>query len=94
MDNLRPYLITTDFRGVFFGYAKDVTGDRIYLKDARTCIYWPASVGGFLGLASEGPGKGSRVSATADIELRTVTTVSPVSAAAEKAWKEADVYRG
>ena len=91
---LKPYLVTTDFRGVFFGYASDVSGDRIALKNARACIYWPSTVGGFMGLAADGPAKGSRIGATADIELRTITTVSPVSEDAAKRWVEADVYRG
>ena len=91
----RPVLVTTEFRGVFFGFAEDTTGDNITLTNARNCIYWPAINGGFAGLASEGPAKGSRIGATVDkIDLRKVTSVAEVSENAVKAWTEAKVYRG
>ena len=91
----RPVLVTTEYRGVFFGYAVDTSGDTITLTDARNCIYWPSANGGFLGLASEGPAKGSRIGARiGKIELRKVTAVLEVSDAAVKAWEAADVHRG
>lgn len=57
----RPVLVTTEYRGVFFGYASDTSGDTITLKRARNCIYWPSGNGGFGGLAAEGPAKGARI---------------------------------
>ncbi len=91
----RPVLVTTEFRGVFFGYATDTGGDTIKLKRARNCIYWPAGNGGFGGLASEGPAKGARIGARVDeIELRKITAVAECSAAAVEAWEAANVYRG
>jgi hypothetical protein len=93
--NLRPVLVTTEFRGVFFGYADDTNGDNITLTNARNCIYWSSSNGGFGGLASEGPAKGSRIGARIDkIDLRKITSVSEVSADAVAKWESADVYRG
>ena len=56
---MRAVLVTTEFRGVFFGYASDTSGDTISLTGARNCIYWPSENGGFLGLASKGPVKGA-----------------------------------
>ena len=92
---LRPVLVTTEFRGVFFGYADDTSGDNITLTNARNCIYWPSANGGFGGLASEGPAKGSRIGARVDkIDLRKITSVSEVADDAVKAWESADVYRG
>ncbi len=41
----RPVLVTTEYRGVFFGYAADTKGDTIILKRARNCIYWPSTNG-------------------------------------------------
>jgi len=35
----RPVLVTTEYRGVFFGYADDTTGDTIILTKARNCVY-------------------------------------------------------
>ena len=92
---LRPVLVTTEFRGVFFGYADDTSGDNITLTNARNCIYWSAATGGFGGLASEGPAKGSRIGARIDkLDLRKVTSVSEVSEQAALAWESANVHRG
>ena len=83
----RPVLVTTEYRGVFFGYAEDTSGDTIKLRRARNCIYWPPSNHGFLGLAQSGPHKGARVGPAADIELRKVTSVTECSAEAVTAWE-------
>ena len=94
-NKLRPVLVTTEFRGVFFGYADDTRGDNITLTNARNCIYWSSANGGFGGLASEGPAKGSRIGARVEkIDLRKITSVSEVSADAAFKWENADVYRG
>ena len=91
----RAVLVTTEFRGVFFGYAADTSGDVITLSNARNCIYWPSANGGFGGLASEGPAEGARIGARVEkLELRKITSVAEVSEAAAKAWEAANVYRG
>ena len=91
----RPVLVTTEYRGVFFGYAEDTSGDTITLTNARNCIYWPSANGGFGGLASDGPAKGARIGAViTTLELRKITSVSEVTAAAVGTWEAANVYRG
>ena len=91
----RPVLVTTEYRGVFFGYADDTSGDVIVLTNARNCIYWPSANGGFGGLASEGPAKGARIGARVDkLELRKITSVAEMTEGATKAWEAANVYRG
>ena len=85
----RAVLITTEHRGVFFGYATDTSGDIIALRAARNCIYWPSSNKGFLGLASEGPHRGSRIGPAADIELRKITAVAVCTPEAVAAWEKA-----
>lgn len=91
----RPVLITTEFRGVFFGYAEDTSGDTVVLTNCRNCIYWPRTQGGFVGLASEGPANGARIGAKiGKAELRKVTSVLEVEPAAVKKWEAASVYRG
>lgn len=91
----RPVLVTTEYRGVFFGYAENTSGDTIVLRGARNCIYWSAATGGFMGLAAAGPAKGSRIGARVDqIEVRKVTSVAEVSSAAANAWNEASVHVG
>jgi hypothetical protein len=84
----RPVLVTTEFRGVFFGYATDTSGDTIQLKRARNCVYWSSDVKGFVGLATTGPTRSCRVGPAADIELRKVTSVVEVQPVAVKAWED------
>jgi hypothetical protein len=91
----RPVLVTTEFRGVFFGFADDTSGENITLTQARNCIYWPMSQGGFAGLAAEGPVNGARIGSMVDkIDLRKVTSVIEVTNAAAERWIAAEVYRG
>ena len=83
----RAVLVTTSYRGVFFGYAEDTSGDVIHLKRARNCLYWSSSVRGFLGLAATGPDQRCRIGPAADIELRGVTCVALVTEEARQAWE-------
>lgn len=93
--SMRAVLVTTEYRGVFFGYAADTTGDTIHLEAARNCLYWPSENGGFLGLAAEGPAKGARIGARANrLDLRKITAVVEVTPAAVEKWEAANVYRG
>jgi len=91
----RPVIVTTEYRGVFFGFADDTSGDTIVLKRARNCIYWSAQTGGFMGLASIGPGKGSRIGETVkSVELRRITSVVEMTDEAAKAWEKEPAYVG
>ena len=85
----RAVLVTTAHKGVFFGYAKETGGATIKLRAARNCIYWPSENKGFIGLASVGPVKGSRVGPAADIELRDITCVAECTTDAAAAWESA-----
>lgn len=85
----RPVLVTTTHRGVFFGYAKETSGDTIELTRARNCIYWSSDVQGFMGLAAKGPSSGCRVGPPATIELRGITSVVAVTPEAEAKWNAA-----
>lgn len=93
---MKPVLVTTEFRGVFFGYAEgDTSGENLTLTNARNCIYWPSKNGGFGGLAVEGPVEGARIGAVIPkIDLRKVASVADVSPEAVAAWEAANVYRG
>lgn len=83
---LRPVVVTTAHRGVFFGYAGDTDGETIALKESRLCVYWSSDVRGFMGLAANGPNKSCKIGPPADITLRNITAVLEVTPAAEKAW--------
>lgn len=85
----RPVLVTTAHRGVFFGYAKDVSGETITLRAARLCVYWTSDIRGFMGLAAVGPGSGCRIGPPADIELRAITAVVSVTSEAVAKWEVA-----
>jgi len=85
----RAVLVTTEHRGVFFGYAHETDGEIIKLRSARNCIYWPPSQKGFLGLASHGPVDGARIGPAANIELRDITCVAECTPEAIEKWEKA-----
>ena len=85
----RAVIVTTEHRGVFFGYATDTGGDVINLRSARNCIYWSRAVRGFMGLAATGPDKASKVGPAADIEVRKITSVIECTSKAIAAWESA-----
>lgn len=85
----RAVLVTTSYRGVFFGYATDTGGDTIKLRAARNCIYWPREQKGFLGLAKDGPLDGAKVGPPADVELRGITCVAEVTPEGTQRWEAA-----
>jgi hypothetical protein len=92
MAKAKAVLVTTEFRGVFFGYVKDDENvpAEITLTGARNCIYWSADIGGFLGLSTKGPNKDCRIGpAVSAITLYKVTSVTDVEPAAVKAWESA-----
>lgn len=83
----RPVLVTTSYRGVFFGYATNTDGDVIKLRAGRNVVYWPAEQKGFLGLAKDGPLKDARVGPPADIEVRSITCVAECTPEAVARWE-------
>lgn len=85
-------LITTIHRGVFFGYVNpdDLYKDVIEVERMRCCVSWAVSTKGFLGLATYGPNKESRVGpAPPRAILRGVTSVAECTPEAVKAWEAA-----
>ena len=92
----KAIIVTTAHRGVFFGYVSpklDLTKKTITLKNARLCVYWCASVKGFMGLGVTGPLEGSRIGPrTPKIILQDVTSVIEPTKQAIKAW-ESDLWK-
>ena len=85
-------LVTTEFRGVFYGEVKDKSKlpKEIILANARNCIYWSSDVGGFLGLAKVGPSSGCRIGKqVSKLTLYKITSVTPVAEEAIKKWEKA-----
>lgn len=84
----RPVIITTEFRGVFFGYAEDTSGDSAHLTGARMAMIW-GTTRGINELAETGPTSKSEISARADIDIRKITAVFEVTPEAAAAWEAA-----
>lgn len=82
----RAVLVTTSYKGVFFGYAKDTDGDTIKLRNGRLCVYWGADLRGFMGLASHGPSASCKIGPAGDIEIRSITSVTEVTPEAAAKW--------
>lgn len=82
-------IVTTEHRGVFFGYATKTDGETIKLKRARLCVYWSADMRGFMGLASAGPSASCKIGPPADIQLRNITAVVSVTPEAVSKWEAA-----
>ena len=88
----KAVVVTTEHRGVFFGYVLDDSKApaQITLSRARNCVYWAANVRGFLGLASSGPLEGSRVGPPApEFTVYGLTSVAACTPEAVEAWERA-----
>jgi small nuclear ribonucleoprotein (snRNP)-like protein len=88
----RHVLVTTAHRGVFFGtLASEESHAEVVLTAARNVISWSGRRG-FLGLASHGPERESRIGSTAErIRLYDVTSITDCTAAAVacfRGWPE------
>lgn len=85
----RAVLVTTQHRGVFFGYEESREGTTIILRRARNCVRW-SNTKGFLGLAESGPNEQCRIGPAADkLELLNVTSIAEVTPAAVDKWEAA-----
>lgn len=87
-----PVIITTQHRGVFFGYVEenaDLEARALSIRHAKMAIRWNTTKG--IGeLALSGPNDGSIIGAEADIAaLHDVTCVWYVTQEAAKKWDEA-----
>ena len=86
----QPLVVTTEWRGVFFGYGEVPTDNEsrvITLRDCRMCVSWDASIKGMPALASGQSISRCRVSAPApSVKLYGVTGVFEANKKAEKEW--------
>ncbi len=84
-----PVMVTTEHRGVFFGYEESRKGSVITLSRARMCVSWEGGLKGVLGLAATGPSQHCRVGPAVErLELLGVTAVSSVTKDAIKRWEK------
>ena len=90
-EGLDPVVVTTEHRGVFFGFVDPgAKSDKsLTLKRCRNCIHWAASIGGFLGLANIGPDSKCRIGMEApSVLLHDITSVADCTEMAALAWCE------
>mgnify|MGYP000738900063 CR=1 FL=1 len=89
---MKAVIITTEYRGVFFGYVEDdtdLTKTTLGLKNARMAIRWQTTKG-IAELAKEGPNGDSIIGDVADWPvIHKVTGVIFVTQKAEIKWMEA-----
>lgn len=86
----KPIIVTTEHRGVFFGYGVPSDADTIRIEDARMVVYWSADVRSVVGLAANGPSAGCKIGPKAPaIILRKVTAVIECSDEAARKFEEA-----
>jgi len=92
-------LVTTERRGIFFGYATAADIARVpdtktlAVKSCRNAWQWKTAQG-FLGLASIGPQEGSKIGARApESTLTQITSVSRCTPEAIEAWESAQWAR-
>jgi hypothetical protein len=85
----RAVMVTTEFRGVFFGYMDEPPADgSITIKKARNCVYWSQDVKGFMGLAAVGPSKDCKIGpAVPSITINQITAVIEVTPEAAEKWE-------
>lgn len=85
---VKALVVTTEHRGVFFGYGEPTDADTIKLEDVRMCVYWPEQNHGVLGLAAQGPLKGAKIGPAVPVAtIRGVTAVFECTAEAAAAWE-------
>ena len=85
-----PVLVTTEFRGVFFGDLESYDEEKRFavLKNARNCVLWSADVKGVFGLAVTGPTSGCRIGPRMKgIRLEKVTAIINATEEAVTAWE-------
>jgi hypothetical protein len=85
----RAVVVTTEHRGVFFGYlVGEPAKEKVLLRRARNCVFWSTDVLGFVGLAERGPTKSCRVGPAAEeMTLFGITSVLVCSPASVEAWE-------
>lgn len=86
----KAVVVTTQYRGVFFGYLVRRNGDSVVLDGCRNCVRWSSELRGFIGLAKHGPTTNCRVGPACDgAELLGVTAIFSATDEAAAMWEMA-----
>lgn len=90
MKKKKAVVITTEFRGVFFGYVADdkKLPAEIVIENARMCVYWSSDVKGVIGLAATGPTKGCKIThSVPEVKAYKVTAILNCTPEATEKWE-------
>lgn len=90
-----PVMVTTQYRGVYFGYVEgefaDLAGQvdgAILLRHMRNCVWWDAELHGLGGLATRGPNVASKIGPAAPRGIvNQITGIWAVTPEAALAWE-------
>lgn len=87
---LRPVIVCTTHRGVFYGLTDKTNeeilkDDIVHLTGCMMAIYWGTSRG-VMQLAATGPTATTKASLRADITVKSITSVFNVSEEANQKW--------
>lgn len=90
--NRIPVLVTTEHRGVFFGYIDeaDATKDQVKLYEKQMCTYYSSDMRGVFGLAKFGPSKTCKIGAPVPWAIiKNITSIVLCTEEAAKNWAKA-----
>lgn len=83
-------VVVTNGNAIYCGWTAEPEAEVMRLRAARQAVYYSAETHGLLGLAANGPAKGSRIGPPADIPaLRNISQVIECSPEAVKTWEDA-----
>ncbi len=91
MSTKKPVIVTTEHRGVFFGYVENDSElpISVELSGVRNCVYWSQQTKGVLGLAAKGPNSDCRIGPKIpDAKIWKVTGVFACTPEATEAWEQ------
>ena len=86
-----PVMVTTEHRGVFFGYIEesDVNEDPLTIYEKQMCTYFSHAMRGVFGLSVQGPDDKCRIGPPAKKAiLKNITSVVLCTKEAEANWKK------
>lgn len=87
---MKHVIVTTKYRGTYFGELSDRTGDECVLKNARMAIRW-GTTNGVDQLASTGPtGRGKYGALAPSILLFGITHITDCTDVSVEAWHALD----
>lgn len=86
----RPVILTTEYKGVFFGWTKDEFNfDKMTLSDCQMCVKWDSAPRGLNGLAVSGPNNSCVISPAApEMTLVKITAEIKCSKEAVISWEK------